>query len=184
MPTDNANVLEQPKPRPFTGKSLEVGDITTEDQERFWDLVNKGQGENDCWVWTGLRNTKNYGVFSFTEGGSRSSHRVSYAIANGLVPAGMLVCHKCDNRPCCNPDHLFLGTNDDNMADAARKGRRGLGRGDHNFRAKLTEEKAKEALSEYRAGATQTALQKKYGLAPATVHDLVHGINWKHLHAS
>lgn len=77
--------------------------------------------ENGCWEFTGFKNLKGYG--KLRSSGQQLAHRVSWVIHNGDIPKGMLVCHKCDNPPCCNPDHLFLGTAKDNAHDAIKKGR-------------------------------------------------------------
>lgn len=89
--------------------------------ERFWAKVDR-RGPDDCWEWTAGCNRKGYGKFSL-DGATRQSHRISWELANGQIPEGLCVLHRCDNPPCCNPAHLFLGTHADNHADRSLKGR-------------------------------------------------------------
>jgi len=90
------------------------------DPDMFWDQV---RGSGDCWVWTGHRTPNGYGQvtgYSFTE---TYAHRLSWTMANGPIPGGMWVLHHCDNPPCINPDHLYIGTAADNAQDRERRGR-------------------------------------------------------------
>lgn len=82
--------------------------------------------ESGCWVWNGTPRKNGYFRTTFSRK-SEYVHRMSYIVFVGEIPKGMDVCHKCDNRKCCNPDHLFVGTRQDNMADAVAKGRQAKG---------------------------------------------------------
>src|SRR5229473_531412 len=96
--------------------------------ERFWSKVRKSDG---CWEWIAGKHRFGYGIIRDGGRGSRmrTAHRISWEFHNGSIPAGLWVLHRCDNPQCINPDHLFLGTQFDNMTDAARKGRIRNGRG-------------------------------------------------------
>lgn len=87
----------------------------------FWARVAR-RGPDECWEWRGSRNAKGYGQVT-NQGADRIAHRVAYEIAKGAIPSGMMVCHTCDNPPCCNPAHLFVGSNADNIRDKVAKGR-------------------------------------------------------------
>lgn len=82
---------------------------------RIWDHIDKSAGPNGCWEWIGHRNRDGYG--------QGLAHRRAWKSVNGPIPEGMMVLHRCDNRPCCNPRHLYLGTAQDNIFDAMARGR-------------------------------------------------------------
>lgn len=87
--------------------------------DRFWPKVEKGDG---CWEWQAHRNPEGYGVIGIDRV-PVGAHRVAWELTYGPIPEGIYVCHHCDNPPCVRPDHLFLGTNSDNIIDAMSKHR-------------------------------------------------------------
>jgi len=100
-------------------------------EARFWAKVRLGS-PGECWEWTASRNATGYGQFCFG-GTKRRAHRVAYALTHGEIPAGMCALHRCDNPPCVNPAHLFLGTQEDNNADRDEKGRQRSPCGDRHW---------------------------------------------------
>ncbi len=91
---------------------------------RFWQKVDV-RGPEDCWLWTGARHYKGYGEFVVLPRRKMKASQVSWILANAAdIPPGLLACHSCDNPPCVNPAHLFLGTNHENILDSVAKGRR------------------------------------------------------------
>ena len=92
--------------------------------ERRFRAKIQVNGPDECWPWSGGRHEQGYGIFAFTSRVSRRAHRFMYTVTKGPIPTGLLVCHTCDNPPCVNPRHLWLGTTMDNHLDSVRKGRR------------------------------------------------------------
>lgn len=101
-------------------------------EERFWSHVDRSAGPEKCWPWTAFR-SKNYGKFNLAAGDARYAHRFALELSiGGPIPKGMYACHRCDNPPCCNPAHLYVGTPTQNLEDAYRRGRLGGGNGGAN----------------------------------------------------
>jgi len=153
---------------------------------RFWAKVEE-RGPNECWPWTGSRLPKGYGrarVELGPEGRETViySHRLAYLFCCGDIPEGLYVLHSCDNPPCCNARHLFLGTATDNAQDRESKGRGGGAhlRGEGNRRAKLTWESVREMREAYAAGdVTQAALATRYGVSSGTAFKVLAGHTWR-----
>lgn len=141
---------------------------------RFWARVQQGDG---CWEWTGFRDPKGYGRFQF-EGRPMGVHRLSWLLHHGPIPAGLHVLHRCDNPPCVNPDHLWLGTNDDNIADRHAKGRDAHNAGEAGARAKLTERQVLDIRAAAAGGAGLGDLARLYRVSHATIWCLVKRRSW------
>jgi len=123
---------------------------TLSPEERFWEKVEI-RGSNDCWNWWAGCTNNGYGAFIF-KGKSNVSNRVTWLITFGIIPDDMCVLHKCDNRKCCNPNHLFLGTTADNNKDRHAKGRDSIVRGENSPNAKITMADANEIRRLYSTG--------------------------------
>src|SRR6266436_3883570 len=147
-------------------------------QDRFWSKVDK-QGEQECWNWKAGKNKGGYGVFYLEHSHHNEpsirdfAHRLSWQFANGPIPDGKWVLHKCDNPPCVNPNHLFVGTVADNQKDMAQKGR------GSTHRRILTPDQVLEIRKKYVRGVYgYIRLAKEYGVGPSTIHDLIVKRNW------
>lgn len=136
--------------------------------------INK-DGPNGCWIYTGATDRRGYGRPA-RKHKRYYAHRRSYEIHKGPIPAGMLVLHKCDNPPCCNPDHLFLGTDADNAQDKARKGR--ALDGANNMHAKLTEQQVIE-IRALRGKTTQREASERYGVSQTAICAIFNRRTWK-----
>ena len=126
-------------------------------------------GEPDaCWVWTGYTNAKGYGGISAC-GGHLFTHRVSYALHYGEDPGPLRVLHRCDNPPCCNPAHLFLGTMKDNTQDMLSKGRGVAPVNEHNGRTTIPSHQVDAIRARASAGESFKSIARDIGVHPVTV---------------
>lgn len=140
---------------------------------RFWAYVQRGE-TNECWEWTGSRDTAGYGRIRVGVTAYRA-HRVALALSGREVPPHLFACHHCDNPPCCNPAHLFLGTVGENTRDMVRKGRKPSHVGVRNPRAKLTPEQVREIRN---SPLGHKRLANQLGLGRTTIRDARSGRNW------
>ncbi len=143
---------------------------------RFWDKVRKTRG---CWLWTGSTG-EGYGQLN-VEGKLETAHRISWEMHYGPIPDGMWVLHKCDNRPCVNPSHLFLGTPQDNMDDKMAKGRANNAKGENTGNAKLTEKAVRSIRKDLARGESQSSVARRYGVYSTTIWLIAHGRTWTHV---
>lgn len=146
---------------------------------RFWERANVTRGE--CWPWMGYRDTRGYGQLDINFR-RYLTHRFSYMLHNGNeeIPDGICVCHRCDNPPCVNPDHLFLGTRADNLHDMKAKGRAHRPKGEKHPRAKLAHKDVlkirQRAATYYRGLYSEMAIE--YGVSSSAIHGAVKGLTW------
>ena len=150
--------------------------------------------DTNCWLWTGVIHHNGYGFISY-ECKQVSVHRLMYSLVYGDIPDGLCVLHRCDVRNCINPEHLFLGTYQDNWDDCCRKGRQATGlkngtytrpekrpKGELHGRHKLTEEDVICIRNKYATGAYfYKTLAHEYEMDPSTIRAIVLRKNWKHV---
>ena len=131
-----------------------------------------------CWLWAGALHTQGYGLIKRKDGVQLRAHRLAYELAYGAIPAGSFVCHRCDDRQCVRPSHLFLGTHDDNMADMVAKGRAARLRGNCNGSAKL---QSTEVVAIRQSGRSQRDIAAQYGISSSAVGLIKRRERWAHL---
>jgi hypothetical protein len=150
---------------------------------RFWAKVDK---TGECWKWVGaLHAPHGYGVI-LRDRRLVLAHRMSWELTYGAIPPGMQVLHKCDNKPCVRPTHLWLGTQQDNVDDMISKGRRVQGAfnplfGEDVHGSKLTSTSVRVIRRERAQGRTLAELANKFGVSIATISLVARGLHWKHV---
>lgn len=159
--------------------------------DRFWSKVERSDG---CWLWTASTNSNGYGqLFVAKEPGARpiAAHRLSWMLHNGAIPERLWVLHRCDNPRCVRPDHLFLGTSDDNVADMHAKGRASapprtdvlppVRRGERNGSAVLTELEVRAMRELAARGFAMRELARRFKVARGTVKSVLIYKTWSHI---
>lgn len=143
--------------------------------ERFLKWVDV-RGKDECWEWQGYRNKLGYGIFLRDK-----AYRASYRIFNGPIINGLWVLHKCDNPPCCNPNHLYLGTPQDNVDDCWNRGRAKRERGTDRYCCKLDETKVREIMRRILAGESVLALSREFRIGRSVIYHIAYGDRWRHV---
>lgn len=137
----------------------------------FWSKVDI-KGPDDCWEWqASVTQTGGYGQFNAARhlGHSRMAHRWAWILTQGSIPKGLYVLHHCDNRPCCNPKHLYLGTYKDNARDMVERGRLYIRTGADNHQTKLTPEQVIMIRKDPRP---QRTIAKEYGVSQPAIRQV------------
>ena len=143
-----------------------------------WLKLNEQTG---CLEWTGTKTPYGYGRIRISQR-AYLAHRVAFIRAHGLIPEGMYVCHQCDNPSCCNPEHLFLGTQTENMADMYKKGRQPNRLGENNSASKLTDDQVRQIRMMYaEGGISQGALGRQFDVSTVMIGLIVRREKWKHI---
>lgn len=156
-------------------KNKPISELTDRQLRNFWAKIDK-RGPDDCWEWLASGDVRGYGQFGLLPAGMFYAHRIAYYLATGKQPGPLCVCHKCDVPGCCNPAHLFLGTQADNMADMRIKDRACVG--SSHGSSKLTEAQVLEIRASDASGA---ALGAKYGVKRCAVSEIRTRHTWKHI---
>jgi len=143
-------------------------------------LARVRQDDSGCSVWLGTVNPQGYGRLS-VRGRLWAAHRLSWHLHRGDIPPGVFVLHRCDNPGCVNPEHLWLGTQQDNVDDMVAKGRACFrGKGSAHPRAKLTEEKVLAIRAALAGGVSLRSQARAYGVSEKTLRDLRARVTWRH----
>jgi len=153
------------------GVNTNINDL----ERAFWSKVKKGSND-DCWEWIGNGDINKYGTF-YCFGANTQAHRFSYRITNGNFLKELCVLHKCDNPSCVNPNHLFLGSHNDNVQDKVEKNRQA--KGSKNGRSKLNENKVKQILET--SDSSNKLLAKKFNVSSDTIRLIKKRKIWKHV---
>lgn len=147
----------------------------------FWGKIAITDNPDECWVWTLSTKDSGHGRVRI-DWIEYKPHRIAYFLHTGHDPKELRVCHHCDNPPCCNPKHLYAGTQKNNCEDRERRGRGNQPKGVNNAFAKLNDDKVRELRRKFANGeANKTQLAKEYGIACNTVKDIVRRRWWTHV---
>jgi hypothetical protein len=147
---------------------------------RFWSKVDK-RGPDECWEWKARRDPDGYGVFWY-DGKNRRASRMAWLSERGPEGmAGMLMCHRCDNPPCCNPAHLFLGTNTDNLRDMAAKKRSTRFLGEAHPGARITTETVLAIRQLAATGEPHLSIAGRFGISQTQTSRIIKRTRWGHI---
>lgn len=156
-------------------------DLTEKDIERFLSKIDKNSSPNGCWIWTAHLSINGYPRFRLNKK-TLEGHRLSYFIfKDNIFPDKNYICHTCDNPSCVNPEHLFAGTNQDNMTDRNNKNRQWKPIGSKHPRALIDEEDVKEIKKLLKCGMTHKNIAKKFNVKISLISDISCKRTWIHV---
>jgi hypothetical protein len=162
-------------------KALDLQDTNDALRARFWSWVDSSGGPDACWPWTGYRKPGGYGQFRLGDRNYVTSSRVACALTNGPIPDRYWACHTCDNPPCCNPSHIFIGTGSENAMDMVAKGRGVWARGEDHRDRVLDENAVRYIRSLTKRWGLWAELGVQYGVAANTIKKAYEGRSRKHV---
>ena len=146
--------------------------------KRFWRMVDiRSPGE--CWNWLAGKHARGYGRFRRGGGQRDMAHRIAWELTNGPIPDGLWVLHHCDNRACCNPAHLFLGTHRMNTLDMVSKDRQA--KGERISIGKLKAQDIPEIRRLLRKGLFQSSIARRFGVSQHAISSIKTGRTWRHI---
>jgi hypothetical protein len=156
---------------------LEIKPHTLPLEIRFWSKVNK---TDNCWLWLAGKDKDGYGLIRNNQGVHERAHRLSWTMHRGAIPNGMQICHECDNPPCVNPDHLFLGTHQDNVDDKVNKLRQP--KHENHGQAVLTDNNVLDIRKNYFNKALRPfELAEQHNVSHSCIMDIIKFRSWKDL---
>lgn len=143
-------------------------------------LMERTVKTESCWIWTGSKFPRGYGCISFCNK-NRSVHKLSYQIFIGPVSNGLEVCHKCNNKACLNPEHLYLASHKENLNHASRDGLIPFGENGSNSKLKQIDvDEIRKIYKKYKKGCGCHFLARKFFVSPSTINRITSGRTWKH----
>jgi HNH endonuclease len=148
-------------------------------RKRLFNRVVTSVEGDGCWLWPGAQSRHGYGLIACGAQGMVPVHRVAYELTAGPIPAGAFVCHRCNHRACLRPDHLFLGSRRESVANRCAKGH--TARGTRQGRAKLTASDVRQIRALLATGVTQQTIARQFAVCHQTIHDIKTRRSWRWL---
>lgn len=163
----------------FTRTGRPEVNYRTSTKEMFWKKVLIPADKSKCWLWRGAKQNSGYGRFRY-KGRCEGAHRIAWLFEHGVLPE-LYVLHRCDNPSCVNPEHLFLGTCQDNVLDCIAKNRFNRPKGVNHFRSKFTEPDILKIRGLIKQGFNDREISEDFNVCGTTIQAIREGRTWKHI---